>query len=250
MTVTTQDMRNDWAPPCATSRMVTIPFGVHGARITVDRRVVPLAMAFAAICAKHGYAIRPGVTGAYNCRPITGGSGYSLHAYGTTWDVNWDRNPYGPNLVTDMPPAMIREIEALRTGNGKQALRWGGRYSSVKDAMHFETIVTPADLATGIVGGPTTGDDVTPEDIKKINKGTAMLIGAATKRIEERISLQRQRTRDQIKASTKTILGAIGGLSDADVERISDQIVATLPAEADVPSVEEIADELAARLEE
>jgi hypothetical protein len=34
------------------------------------------------------------LTIAFNCRPITGGSTYSLHAYGTAIDINVVRNPY------------------------------------------------------------------------------------------------------------------------------------------------------------
>lgn len=119
---------------------------------------------------RHGYAPRAGVTGAYNCRKITGGSGYSLHAYGvgalfTFWsgvrvatslavDINWDTNPYGPRLVTDMPRAMIDDITRIRTRSGAQVWRWGGYYRGNKDAMHFEIVCHPDDLATGI--DPTT----------------------------------------------------------------------------------------------
>jgi hypothetical protein len=46
---------------------------------------------------------------------------------------------------------MIDDIKAIRTGNGKQVWRWGGDYRGNKDAMHFENIVSPADLATGII---------------------------------------------------------------------------------------------------
>jgi hypothetical protein len=138
--------------------MVTIPFGTLGARITVDRRTVPVWRAVEAIMAKHRYPIRKVDTGAYNCRQITGGSGYSLHAYGIAVDVNWSTNPYGPNLVTDMPPAMIREIEAIRPRNPifrtRPAVRWGGRYTSNKDAMHFEVVVPPAALGMGVTGTP------------------------------------------------------------------------------------------------
>lgn len=121
---------------------------------------------------KWNYAPRSGVTGSYNCRPITGGTSYSLHAYrdnGTFvfWtgvkvtmalavDINWDKNPYGPRLVTDMPRGMVDEILALRTNTGKQVWGWGGYYSTNKDAMHFEIVCSPADLASGIRQAPTT----------------------------------------------------------------------------------------------
>jgi len=123
--------------------METIDFGANGARITVNAITVPIWRAVEDIFADHRYTIRPSDTGAYNCRQITGGSGYSLHAYGIAVDVNWSTNPYGSTLRTDMPPGAIRAIEALEV-DGAQVLRWGGRYSGNKDAMHFEVVVPPS----------------------------------------------------------------------------------------------------------
>lgn len=110
----------------------------------------------------HKYATRKADTGAYNCRKITGGTGYSLHSYGIALDINWQSNPYGSRLVTDMPSAMIADIKAIRTKNGKQVWRWGGDYSGNKDAMHFEIIASPADIATGIDPKTVKGSVVTP----------------------------------------------------------------------------------------
>jgi hypothetical protein len=123
--------------------MQTIDYGNAGARITVDRLTVPIWRAVEAIFKKYRYPIRRSDTGAYNCRQITGGSGYSLHAYGIAVDVNWQSNPYGSHLVTNMPAGAIREIEALEV-DGRPIVRWGGRYSGNKDAMHFEVIVPPS----------------------------------------------------------------------------------------------------------
>lgn len=113
-----------------------------------------------------GYEVRAKDTGAYNCRKITGGTGLSLHSYGPGarfrfWtgvtiatalavDVNWLTNPYGPRLVTDMPRAMIDAILRIRTNDGQQVWRWGGDYTTNKDAMHFEIVCSPHSLATGI----------------------------------------------------------------------------------------------------
>lgn len=129
----------------------------------------------------HGYRVRKDDTGAYNCRRITGGTGYSLHAYGpadrfTFWtgvtiatalavDINWQTNPYGRRLVTDMPPAMIAAIKAIRTRSGRQVWRWGGDYSGNKDAMHFEIVCSPQDLATGI--DPATVPGHTPPPVQE-----------------------------------------------------------------------------------
>lgn len=127
------------------------------------------AAAFTAldVCLKKWvYAPRAKDTGAYSCRPITGGTGFSLHAYGpgdyfTFWnglrirmslavDINWQSNPYGKQLITDMPIGMILDIERIRTNSGAVLFRWGGRYSTNKDAMHFEIVCSAADLRSGI----------------------------------------------------------------------------------------------------
>lgn len=158
---TTSDLRRWWSPAC------TGPWArldLHGeGRITVRTATIPAWRAFNAVLVRWRYRTRRADTGAYNCRRITGGSGYSLHAYGIAADINWKSNPYGPRLVTDMPAGMIADIEALRTGNGKQLFRWGGRYRGNKDAMHFEVFCSPADLATGIaVGTPPPTPPPTP----------------------------------------------------------------------------------------
>lgn len=156
---------------------------------------------------KYNYVPRSGVTGAYNCRQITGGTSYSLHAYGpgakfTFWngltiatslavDINWDKNPYGPSLITDMPRGMIDEIEAIRTNNGKQVWRWGGYYTGNKDAMHFEIVCAPADLDSGIPGyivtipvpsNPSGDDDMTAILAKGDTSGEWWVVDGLSKR--------------------------------------------------------------------
>lgn len=168
MTRTTQQIREAWSPACSS-------------------KLSSLVDAYAAldgVFKRHGYRPRRGVTGAYNCRRITGGSGYSLHAYGpgsvfTFWtavavttavavDVNWDKNPYGPRLVTDMPRAMIDDVYKIKTIDGLQVWRWGGYYSNNKDAMHFEVVVSPAELARGIDG--TGEDEMTPDQSRQLEQ--------------------------------------------------------------------------------
>jgi D-alanyl-D-alanine carboxypeptidase len=143
MTASTSQMRSWWSPACNSGGMDTISFGDWGARITVDSDTIPIWRAIEAIFKKYHYGIRRSDTGAYNCRQITGGSGYSLHAYGIAVDINWQSNPYSSRLITNFPAGAIREIEALRAA-GQPVIRWGGRYSSYKDAMHFEVIVPPS----------------------------------------------------------------------------------------------------------
>lgn len=152
--LSTTQLRSAWGPPCAATRGTRVTLN-GGAVVTVDKRIVPGVYAMNAIMAKWGYRCTPPDCGAFVCRRITGGSGYSLHAYLIAIDVNWQANPYSAanRTVTDMPRGMVNEITALRTNSGAPVWGWGGNYSSIKDTMHYEIVCTPADLATGIKGG-------------------------------------------------------------------------------------------------
>jgi len=165
----TAELRILWAPAC------TPPFArytLHGGGVvTVDVLVVDALKALNAVLIDWDYRTRRADTGAYNCRQITGGTNYSLHSYGIAVDLNWNTNPYGRTLVTDMAIGMIEAIEGIRTAGGVQVWRWGGRYSNNKDAMHFEVVASPAELARGIQSQTTTNTErliVTPEDERKI----------------------------------------------------------------------------------
>lgn len=165
----TAELRILWAPAC------TAPFArlnLYGEGVvTVDVLIVDAVKALNAVLIDWDYRTRRADTGAYNCRQITGGTNYSLHAYGIAVDLNWSTNPYGHHLITDMPIGMIEAIEGIRTASGVQVWRWGGRYSNNKDAMHFEVVASPAELARGIQSQTTTNTErliVTPEDERKI----------------------------------------------------------------------------------
>lgn len=150
MALSTSQLRRAWSPACRGKGDVFL-----SAYAALDR------------CLRsYSYRPRSADTGAYNCRTITGGSGYSLHAYGpatsfTFWngvriptalavDINWQSNPYGPRLITDMPRGMVDAILRIRTNSGVRVWGWGGYYSGNKDAMHYEIVCSPADLRTGI----------------------------------------------------------------------------------------------------
>lgn len=156
-------MREAWAPPC-TGPFKRVSFYGTGVA-TVRASTVEAWAALNDVLIKHRYKTRAEDTGAYNCRQVTGGTAYSLHAYGIAVDINWNSNPYGPRLITDMPMEMIVGIESIRTNSGHRVFRWGGRYSGNKDAMHFEIICTPAQLATGVKIFASNGE--TPETHKK-----------------------------------------------------------------------------------
>lgn len=148
MTVPTQTLRNWWAPPCKGPWANVALYGAGA--VSVRPALVAAVRAMSSCLAAHHYATRAADTGAFNCRQITGGTSYSLHAYGIAVDLNWSTNPYGARLVTDMPPSMVEAIKSVRTNNGKQVWEWGGNFSGNKDGMHFQAACAPGDIGTGI----------------------------------------------------------------------------------------------------
>jgi hypothetical protein len=151
MSRTTADLRLAWPLNCRAVPLVVVEVA-PGVRIQVHRDTAEAFRALACVFQAHGYHTRPGDTGAYNCRAITGGTRTSLHAHAIAADYNWNTNPYRSDgrLVTDMPPAMVADGKAIRTKGGAPVFRWGGDYGGAKDAMHWEVIATPAELAAGI----------------------------------------------------------------------------------------------------
>ncbi len=88
-------------------------------------------------------------TSAFNCRAVTGGTGYSEHSYGHAVDINTVENPYvrgetvlppqgadyldrddeRPGMIVSDGP-VVGAFEAIGWG-------WGGRWSGLKDYQHF-----------------------------------------------------------------------------------------------------------------
>ena len=88
-------------------------------------------------------------TSAFNCRPATGSSRWSEHAYGRAIDINPIENPYVSGGSTshrrsvpylDRSPArpgMAVEGGALVEAFDAVGWGWGGRWSSIQDFQHF-----------------------------------------------------------------------------------------------------------------
>lgn len=170
--VTTATLRREYpdlivsarGPRCDFSSTVPVVFLAGGpaypsGRVTL--RVHPLARqafrAQAAVMLYHGYTFRETAGGTLSCRYIGGTSSTSLHAHGIAKDDNPSKNRYrvqaGPVQLgrqTDMPAALIRDLEALRTVSGHRLLQWGGRWSNVKDPMHWEIDCYRSQLKTGV----------------------------------------------------------------------------------------------------
>lgn len=149
--LTTPQLRVAWTPACDPSVLAVVEL-VQGVRVQCRASVATAVRALGRVLEAHDYPVRAGDTGGYNCRQITAGTGHSLHAFGIAIDINWNSNPFRKDnvLVTDMPKVMVRNILRIRTNNGKQVWGWGGHYRTVKDAMHYEIVCAPEDLATGI----------------------------------------------------------------------------------------------------
>ncbi len=88
-------------------------------------------------------------TGAFNCRPVTGGTSYSQHAYGLAIDLNPFQNPYLkgdvvlPELARsyldrdDVRPGMITADGPVVAAFARIGWGWGGSWNSLKDYQHF-----------------------------------------------------------------------------------------------------------------
>lgn len=88
-------------------------------------------------------------TSAFNCRAVTGGSGYSQHSYGHAIDINTIENPYvrGKKVLPpegaaflnrgDVRPGMIAADGAVVAAFASIGWKWGGNWSSLKDYQHF-----------------------------------------------------------------------------------------------------------------
>jgi D-alanyl-D-alanine carboxypeptidase len=88
-------------------------------------------------------------TTAFACRPTTGGTTYSQHAYGLAVDVNSFQNPYVsgdlvlPELAsayldrTEERPGMIEPSSPVVQAFAAIGWEWGGSWRSLKDYQHF-----------------------------------------------------------------------------------------------------------------
>lgn len=94
-------------------------------------------------------SLRDNNTSAFNCRAVTGGSGWSQHSYGTAIDINPRQNPYIKG-TTVLPPSARPWIDRSPVTRGMIARdgpvvsafaaigwSWGGDYRSLKDYQHL-----------------------------------------------------------------------------------------------------------------
>ena len=173
-----------WGAPCHLHDPTFV--NISGHLFRTDARMVPAWEAFEQVRARHDYTIHApypaGDSGMYNCRHIGGDPErpMSVHAWAGALDANWRTNPDGSRLQTDMPKPLRDDLHALRTRSGAPLFRWGGDWDrdprtghSYYDAMHWEIVATPAEIASGVIdpnATPDTEDDeMTPEQSKKLD---------------------------------------------------------------------------------
>jgi hypothetical protein len=90
-------------------------------------------------------------TSAFNCRPVTGGIGWSQHAYGRAVDVDPIENPYldhGTTTHAASRPYVARDPvrPGMAVPNGELVAAfaavgwgWGGNWSNPVDLQHFSS---------------------------------------------------------------------------------------------------------------
>lgn len=90
-------------------------------------------------------------TGGFVCRPTTGGTSFSQHAYGLAVDINAFQNPYRngdlvlPELASayldreDVRPGMITADGPVVAAFRDIGWIWGGSWASLEDYQHFSS---------------------------------------------------------------------------------------------------------------
>lgn len=89
-------------------------------------------------------------TSAFNCRPISHGTGWSEHAYGRAIDLNPVENPYVRGAVVLPPegapyaarpdePGVVHAGDAVVRAFAAHGWQWGGDWRSPVDYQHFST---------------------------------------------------------------------------------------------------------------
>lgn len=171
-----------WGQPCK------IPFSsitFFGKKYNVHRDTAITWPVFESICAKHRYAPEGTDTGFYNCRHMRHDPKlpWSAHSWATALDLDWLQNPAGNKLITNMPKPLIQELQTVKTTSGAYVWMWGGDWDrnpgtghSYYDAMHWETVAHPLDLATGIAGytTPTTPPEEDDVVLKQGDRSNAV----------------------------------------------------------------------------
>lgn len=132
---------NGW-PLCQRNRIVAVERA--GVTVYVRREIAQLAATLLdATERRHGYDIKRGQSWGFACRPIRGSRTPSNHSWGLAIDINATTNPMGSTFHSDIPPAVVRMWWDC-------GFYWGGWYRQRPDAMHFEYVRKPGDVAADL----------------------------------------------------------------------------------------------------
>lgn len=145
----------DWLDHCPGRNGKWVNFQFFGKTIGgIPEPMLEPYVALELVFRHHGYT--PQRAWAYNFRGISGKActctntrNCSLHGQGAI-DIDPHLNPVyydGRQLDWDdmaFTEALIDDVEGIRNTKGEPVWWWGGRWSSIKDYMHFETNVDPA----------------------------------------------------------------------------------------------------------
>ena len=176
-TVTAEDLYASWRPGCPVPvealRAIDVTHFGNDGRVRMGRLIVAADLAPGVVdILRDLYAVRFPIqrmdpidvfggddnrsieannTSAFNCRAVTGGSGWSEHAYGRAIDVNPFVNPYVKGGTVLPPsaapyadrsrrdPGMIHAGDAVVRAFEARGWAWGGYWRSLKDYQHFST---------------------------------------------------------------------------------------------------------------
>ena len=132
------DLRNLYGEHCKVEQVTVRAFGHQFPFIRVGASALLRAVIQAYEVDYDVYSIW-----AYNCRLVTGGSSWSVHAWAAAVDINPERNPNSTkaHLITNMPTAFVRAFKDHGFG-------WGGDWHSIKDPMHMS--LAPLEQGRGI----------------------------------------------------------------------------------------------------
>lgn len=146
-------------PNCQWDKFVKI--SKVGVSVTVRREIAELVATLLTATEQRGYDVCHPPQGAccgtwgVACRAIRGTSVASNHSWGLAIDINAPCNPMSSTFKSNIPPAVVQIWEAC-------GFYWGGRYADRPDAMHFEYIGTPANVAADLERARAYASGATP----------------------------------------------------------------------------------------
>lgn len=186
-----------WGPaPVPRSKIVPVRAPLSGATFPggVHRNIQELVTVLLDATERGGYRCVVGWCWGYAARRIGNDPSrpWSNHAWGLAVDINAPTNPYGRRLVTDMPDWMPAMWKACGFG-------WGGDYRSVKDAMHYEYMRRPENVAQDLATAVRYRDRIAGPQEDTLTDELRAYLQQMEARLNSRISAEVTAARESIK---------------------------------------------------